>query len=273
MNKYLILTIVALCLVAASAEAKPNDYGGIYPTKWSQPPVMDQEWAIIADSAWIPEHLQPRNVIASDWMCQNPAPVTDVHWWGGYDVVISDAIESFIIGIHEDIPAAGDIPSHPGPRLAQHVIPFLDCNETFFGNDINWNGVYSYTAILPEPFAQVPGTIYWLSIIAVTPGENAPRWGWHSSSVSTIDYAVQIHDYDPVSGGYNEWNIVGYEIEPNEMMWLDMAFELTYGQPIPEPQALLLAGCALAGLATIARRKIRQEADRKTGRMPAKRKM
>lgn len=270
MKKYLILAIAALCLVAAAAEAKPRDggSGGIdtglnsvvtdpaYPVKWSQPPVMDQEWAILADSAWIPTSPHPRNVVMSDWRCMNPAPVTDVHWWGGYDVVIGD-IESFIIGIHEDIPAAGETPSHPGPRLAQYVIPFGEANEAFYGNDYNLNGVYSYTAILPEAFPQVQGNIYWLSIIAVTPGENAPIWGWHSSSVSTIDYAVQIHDYDPDTGDYGEWHVVGYQFASGGMIWLDMAFELTYGEPIPEPQALILAGGALAGLAAIARRKMR----------------
>ncbi|MCX6348372.1 MAG: hypothetical protein NTV79_02565, partial [Candidatus Aureabacteria bacterium] len=55
--------------------------------KWSQPPYPD-EWSggmNIPSYYYAPEFQPPHNIIvADDWQCTDPRPVTYIRWWGSY---------------------------------------------------------------------------------------------------------------------------------------------------------------------------------------------
>jgi hypothetical protein len=68
-------------------------------------------------------------IVADDWVCMGPNPVTDVHWWGsfadwGSGQVPEDKPDAFKFTIWSDVPADLEDPgswSHPGQVLWEHA--------------------------------------------------------------------------------------------------------------------------------------------------------
>jgi hypothetical protein len=219
--------------------------------KWSQQPELQNLWGFDVPSSV--------NVVAADdWMCMSGSPVTDIHWWGSY---LSDDVDldAFRITIFSDIPAGGaaaPIPSHPGGRLIQYIFDLGDTHETPYGTDFFEETVNQYFVVLPEPFIQQQGTIYWLSIEAIDLDATTPTWGWHTAVMNTspshLDDAVQLLGYNPETGTYQSFIPLEYEPAGAPGFSLDLAFELT---TIPEPATIIMIGSALVGIAAVARRK------------------
>jgi len=218
-----VLLVAALLVPAAVAD----DPG--YPTKWSQPP--DLETGVDINS------MEDYYISADDFLCESPLPVHDVHWWGSYWMGDDPQnIKGFTIRFFSDI--VEDF-SHPDVLLYEQYIPG-NCNETYYGYCQNdGTNVYQYDCILPEPFHQTPGTVYWLSVKLDPDWVAPPYWGWHTSAVQWNDIAVQAAEPAPWNWAIND-------------TYKDLAFELTV---IPEPSTLVLLGLGVTGLLLRRRRR------------------
>lgn len=208
--------------------------------KWRQPP--DMQFGVNIRS------IEPEPVAADDWRCTDPRPVNDVHVWGSFigwerddpdPTVQPPVVNAFWVRIYKDIPAGvdPDFPySHPGELLFRAEIK--DFAQEMVASILLPDGIYEhkfyYGMDLPEPFDQVEGTIYWISVSAVMPEpEPACPWGWETSTRHWNDNATRF------------WSINNYwqEITPNLLPpWyqehyptVDMAFELTVPYTPPQP--------------------------------------
>jgi hypothetical protein len=140
---------------------------GIY-KKWSQPPVVldvnddppiIQGWDELSNF-----HNMP--VTADDWECNDPRPVTDVHWWGSYFKVDSATGQNipwtqpfppalpraFHIGIWTDMPVGGDPGadfSHPDLLVWENYCDNFAWN--FAGYDLDPRKVFVNPGIPNEP--------------------------------------------------------------------------------------------------------------------------
>jgi hypothetical protein len=209
--------------------------------KWRQPP--DMKYGVNIRST------EDEPLVADDWQCRDPRPVTDVHFWGSFIGWESDkpdpttphpSIDAFIIRIYWDIPAGPDPDptppySHPGKLLYEAKIETFD---EFFESSIElpdktYEHKFYYSLDLPEPFIQEEGTIYWISISAVLTSFDFP-WGWETSVRHWNDNAARFWFHN----GY--WD----ELTPDLMpAWyphprVDMAFELTVAPELPPPPPL-----------------------------------
>ena len=226
------LSFVAVFLVMATGAWATN--GGV--VKWSQPP--DMETGVNIKSIEEP----PQPIVADDWECRDPRPVTDVHYWGSYigwetgnqePSLPPPGVKGFVIRIYKDIPAdPPNLPySHPGDIL--YEMPIDDFKEEYFASILLPDGTYEhkfyYSLDLPEPFFQEEGTIYWISIAAIMPDGSEFPWGWETSDINWNDNACF---YDFIE---QMW----VEITPDTLPdWyphrtVDMAFELTVPPPPP----------------------------------------
>ena len=254
--KVLACSLTLVALVCGMAGAQPPPKPPLGPLKWSQPVDNVNGWDMY--SFWPGGADRPTIVVADDWRCLDGLPVTDFHWWGSYIAGVPGTVSSFEVSIHSDIPAQGEIPSHPGQLLKSYEFPLggklldgLDgaafpggiVEEMFYETGAG-HDIYQYNVVLPDPqfyFYQEQGQIYWLNIVARMVDDNSV-WGWHTAlrppfvPENGLDPAVAIYDYDPQTGGYFRWlSLVDSHCN------IQMAFELT---TIPEPGTMALVGTA-----------------------------
>ena len=165
--------------------------------------------------------------VADDWLC-NGGRVTDIHWWGNYELDASNqerrgmGIDHFHLSIHLDDPTGTCLPSDP--EVWGIDIPFTAISEQFTGI-FNSEGcpVYLYEFILPEPFQQIQGNRYWLDIAAysVDPNNNA-FWRWQEAIRSYMPILCCAADkVNPVPATWSSlfWPVSG--------LFTDMAFAIT----------------------------------------------
>ena len=162
-------------------------------TKWEQwPEHGDDEFYDGWDELSI---YGGQQIVADDWVCFTPQPVTDVHWWGSFkgwdleNVPEQDLPRAFHIGIWKDIPANTDEGfSHPGELVWEYIS--TDYSVTFDGMELDPRdpvarpeSAFFFETYLPEAnwFLQ-PGDygIYWISISAQydDPAAVQRPWGW-----------------------------------------------------------------------------------------------
>jgi hypothetical protein len=219
--------------------------------KWYQPPDMQTGVNLMS--------IVSEPVVADDWRCLDPRPVTDVHFWGSFigwqrGLPVPDptspppVIDSFLIRIYKDIPADTDpeFPySHPGEMLDEQRIIFFQ--QEYMASILLPDGTYEHKFIynldLPEPFVQEEGTIYWLAIAAIMPPEPQFPWGWETSEIHWNDNACRFwlhNDYweEITPAMLPPWY---QEVHPR----VDMAFALTVGEPGPPPLPEPIKWCQL----------------------------
>ncbi|MBL0717200.1 MAG: hypothetical protein JJV89_04035, partial [Desulfosarcina sp.] len=162
-------SFVAVILVMATGAWAFN--GDI--VKWSQPP--DMEFGVNIKST------ESEPLVADDWQCRDPRPVTDVHFWGSYigweenntyPQLSPPEVEGFVVRIYKDVPAGVDPAySHPGTLLYENKIQIFE--EEYVASiphpGETFEHKFYYSLDLPEPFVQEEGTIYWISIAAMMP--------------------------------------------------------------------------------------------------------
>jgi len=210
------------------------------PIKWKQAPLKTED----PDSPFAPYFMgwdeysvYKEKIVADDWFCNDPRPVTDIHWWGSYfewDNVAAPehAPYEFHIGVWTDAEATDHLPwRHPGELVWEWRVPREMLNERPVGDDFvpgrmeKPDTCFQYDFMIPEDqwfFQEGDSTIYWLSIAAVY--EVVPDsfvWGWKTREHYFHSDAVRITE--PKEFG------IGTRVEsaePMDELW-DVAFVLT----------------------------------------------
>ncbi|MHC1776587.1 MAG: GEVED domain-containing protein [Lentimicrobium sp.] len=164
--------------------------------------------------------------MADDWLC-NGGRVTDIHWWGNYELnsaqqeIKGAGISHFHLSIHANN-SGNCLPVDP--EVWGIDVPFNAIAEQFTGSLNNeLSPVYLYEFTLPVPFQQIAGTRYWLDITAVSvnPNQN-PHWRWQEAVRSNLPILCGAADkVSPVPGTWStiNWTTTG--------LFSDMAFTIT----------------------------------------------
>ncbi len=148
--------------------------------KWQQPPKAAQPqdvyygWNQFSEWCFGP-------VVADDWFCASPEPVTEIHWWGSFlgwkEAFPPYSVPHFHIQFWTDVPADPSQPegfSHPGEVI--HEVLCYSHTLEFAGWDFDpqaqeYESCFKFTQVL-EPwqyfyqYPQPPGQVYWISIAA-----------------------------------------------------------------------------------------------------------
>ncbi|MFC1568929.1 GEVED domain-containing protein [bacterium] len=163
--------------------------------KWNQPPLFDP---MSEDTTcfWGSRELSiySESILADDWYCHDPRPITRIRWWGSYDAWDSDippedGPQYFHIGVWTDNPKSdSDDFSHPSELIHEWFVERTQVQETAM--KCHWMPermdkpvfCYQYTFDIPEDawfFQEGESNIYWLHIAAVYgDGMTMTGWGW-----------------------------------------------------------------------------------------------
>ncbi len=151
--------------------------------KWYQYPDVTLP-GLHAHDAVIPPYQSI--ILADDWQC-NGGVVTDIHWWGNYELdplgqeKRGSGINYFHISIHQDDPSGTCLPLEP--EVAGYTVPFsagIEQNTGLLNNE--GCPIYYYQFILPSAFNQEFGARYWIDISAFANDANNPAlWRWQES--------------------------------------------------------------------------------------------
>ncbi|MHC4499129.1 MAG: DUF7901 domain-containing protein, partial [Planctomycetota bacterium] len=221
--------------------------------KWSQYPDLEPGVSIDVDATADLAGFWPPQIIADDFNCTSPDPITDIHLWAswfGDELPFDDANNViFTLSIHDDIPkgAAADysMPGdvlwwrqfHPGQFNASIWDTQLDegwyspCTD-FYEQGVDtvcWK--YDFYIDPWDAFHQ-EGTlanpvVYWLDVQAEPQVTDNPwiRFGWKTSMDHWNDDGVWSTGYEPYP---DPWNELRYPIgHPYETESIDLAFEIT----------------------------------------------
>jgi len=228
-------------------------------SKWTQPPDTSADgYDVLASWKLDPVY---NKVVADDFRCDQSGPITDIHVWGSwlFDQIAPNT--SFHLSIHQDVPAQGQTPSHPGALIGSWDFAPGSYTEIFYanvpdgGHEMFYNPnngqnigtdtkIYQYNFTIPEgqTINQEYGTIYWLDVQANVSGDTTSLFGWKTSIQHFQDDAAYGDNqaFGQAPSTWNELVIAGNS--------KDMAFEIT---TVPEPHlcalmtALVLAGFAI----------------------------
>jgi len=179
------------------------------------------KWGQLPDPNLYGLHSDATSIIADDWICAGGA-VTDIHWWGNYEMMgmiekRGAGINHFLIHFYNN---AGCLPANV---VATWIVPFPTIIEQFTGMlNPECAKIYKYEFLLTEYFYQVLGNTYWISIQAIPNDINNPAvWRWHESN----------RWYWPINCGAATMSGMGWQT----IIWdlsmppkfSDMAFEIT----------------------------------------------
>jgi len=150
-------------------------------------------------------------IVADDWLCESPAPVSGIQWWGSYSNWTdsqppANAPDQFHIGIWTHTESTDSIPfNHPDQLIHEWLVNRSNINETPAGCSYRsvsmqeTDTCFQYTLKIPtgEWFYQSdPTTIFWISISAKYPSTvpTSNVWGWTTRVRYYGADAVRIYD-------------------------------------------------------------------------------
>lgn len=158
------------------------------------------------ETGWAVNATQPM-ILAEDFMCMETGWIKDFHFWGAWKNEDIGIIQSFVLSIHEDIPAEQnpDGYSKPGLTLWELDVDQFDFAPVDPPTMEGWYdpatgevipddhyAYWQYNICLSEPdwFWQDSGTIYWVNISAIVDDPTTTTWGWKSTQDHWNDDAV-----------------------------------------------------------------------------------
>jgi hypothetical protein len=236
MKRIGILLLCALVMGVTTAGAQPA------PTKFAQPPNMNNGFDT---QSW--KFNRPNPLVADDWLCVAPEPVTHLTWWGSYIGWMEDTNQqvpppyrpiAFRISFHKYLAAQPGGPQYstPGDLIQEEWCSVF--TEEWYGAVPRWDqqaGLvyeheYKYDQDLLTPFSQDTGTTYFLNIQAVLEQPAPYPWGWKNSPMHWNDDAVISYDRG------ESWMELRWPAgHPMEGTSMDMAFQISAGMP-PMPK-------------------------------------
>jgi len=200
MKRVAILTSIVLAL-AVSAMADPLA-GEV--AKFMQVPMINtpingaiyfghDEISTATSALTAPGQYQGTSWMADDFSDYNSNPVVHVQWWGSYLQGNPGTVPQFLIEFLSDNPGAltGTFSTPNAPILSQVVTTgaLAPGSGTFTEKLVGGSAaqpVFVYNAELKIPFQEVPKTVYWLKIVALTPSPST-LWGWHNRDYTIPD--------------------------------------------------------------------------------------
>jgi len=224
--------------------------------KWSQPPgEPSQSFDAASDLWWVEPELvvgweQRPNpqlsglhahdwsepgayrtiVLADDWPWSQDMPVSDLHWWGNYELdefgmeKRGDGVMFFNLSIHM---CGGGFPwCLPfDPPLWSMRVPFNAVHETATGlYNVEGCMIYRYDYVLTPPFIPQGTPYFWLDVMAVADNpENPPIWRWQEARRG----AAPPLGHAPAAESSNgmPWQSITWGADPER--YSDMAFQIT----------------------------------------------
>ena len=200
--------------------------------KWIQEP-CEKLPGLHAHDYILPPNYYDYIALADDWLC-NGGLVTDIHWWGNYEVDVNgqemrgSGINHFHLSIHANDPTIC-LPGNPEIWGVDVVFSATNENNTGLINSEN-GSIYEYDYILDIPFDQEQGMTYWLDITAYANDPNNPAiWRWQESDRSTVPVLCPSAE---MTTSYPWQSIVWNTPQPTRFS--DMAFIITSEEIVEE---------------------------------------
>jgi hypothetical protein len=198
-----------------ASDGEVEDYkiesAGLGQIKWQQLPEQML--------AGLPAHDDNR--IADDWIC-NGGLVTGISWWGNYEMNGSSekrgsGISQFLITFYSGSSCK------PENLLQSFTVPFGSITEVSTGMiNISASPVYLYSFDLPQPFEQVQGNGYWISIRAISNVPSSPAaWRWQEANRWFYPISCGTVSFNQASG----WQTLMWPT-PVPGQYSDMAFSV-----------------------------------------------
>jgi hypothetical protein len=239
--------VLMMPAMPALADWDPDD-----PAKWVQLPDLSPNGMDV--------NLTAPKILADDWMCNDPRPVTDIHLWGSWkDDLVGENV-NLIVQIWSDEPATADTYSHPKDLLWQPTTYTMTTRTYFESEEGEWwydpntgdaipggdHVVWQVNLdVSQDPFRQVPDTTYWLVVQAQLPPTGGPQVGWKTSAMHWNDDAVYADGDLGQAGSTFAWQELRYPpTHPFYPGSVDLAFVIT----VPEPGTLITLGIGAVGL-------------------------
>jgi hypothetical protein len=222
--------------------------------KWQQLPDL-KSTGVDMDATEDSPATWPAEILADDFQCTIPGPLTGIDIWGSwYFDILPDGDANnveFTLSIHKDVPAppatvAGYsrpgvvlwsktfAPGHvtvsrqdAGPESFYHPIlnfylPGSDASVYRYHFDINSSEAFNQTGTAASPVT------YWLSVqahLTRKAGGCATRWGWKTSVSQWNDMPVYAAGTDATTAA---WKMLGYpSTHPYAGQKVGLAFQLT----------------------------------------------
>jgi len=205
----------ALSYTGAATDGEVEDYA-VQLIEYS-----DLKWQQLPDTLLPGLHVNETNILADDWIC-NGGVVTDIHWWGNYEMLgglerRGQGINHFLVHIYSDANCL------PNSIVRSYVVPFSPAIEIYTGQTNNEGSpIYKYDYMLPVPFIQVKNTTYWLTIQAISNNpNNPPFWRWQEAN----RWLFPIHCGAAQNTGPG-WQTITWPFPPL-IKYTDFAFRIT----------------------------------------------
>ena len=221
--------------------------------KWEQRPDLSRTGVDVDATDDIPP-TWPSQILADDFECTTPGPITGIDVWGSwfYDILPGGDANNvrFTINIHKDIPAHS---SHTGYSMPGEILWtkeyatgefsvrkenaelqsfYSPCTGWYIPNNHRDVYRYGFNIDADEAFQQKGTTqqpvVYWLSVQAYlvhAPGTVPTRWGWKTSTSEWNDVAVYAQTND---AGSADWKTLGYPSQhPYHQRKTGLSFRIT----------------------------------------------
>jgi hypothetical protein len=214
--------------------------------KWEQDPDLLSGYGLDVN-ATAPNAANGLLTLADDFKCEVVGPITNIQFWASLNNDAAPGGQTFVVSLWSDFPKSGGGFSQPFQRLWTQTYHPSDYtyapagagDEHYYdpttGALSSESAVWLYTFNLfpTNPFCQQGhGTVYWVSIAAISPPAAFIQWGWKTSTNHWGDTGV-FGKVDALSGAV----LVPWEPLFNPVFTgavalpVDFAFRINTGPP------------------------------------------